>query len=831
MGLYSIARYQIDTYGKAPRLAFSVAPFTAVAVPGVGDQEYSTVQLNWTTPQGDFSKVRLLRSQDGFPETEEDGLLLWSIDGAGVLLSSFVDSPSTATIPLAPGKFAYYRIWLYRDSTQTWLVAGDAACLVPRPHDSVTPDGEVLLSTHDKFMDLLPRVFTSANQSPLDVVDKTSTLYKFLKGFSYTLDEIMTFADNVLPEESGTAINPALIDLRTANLGLENEAYISTKSQKRLIREAIYMYTNKGTENALETYAESLTDFAPVVSSSPNLLLSVQDSSFYKGLGNWTVAGDGVLSVEQTVVPVGEAITPYAIDFAYTGKLVANSAGVAIRNGMITPKLLGIPTKAGESYKLSAKVQSTTTDNSVSAKIHLYNYLGNKVSEVVGASTPIPFGSWGDVSVTATAPGAVIDVSAYEVVNNRVILTVASTTDFTVGDTITVEALALEVDGNHTLIEKTGTTLQYNLLDNIAQGLSLNVPLTPVTSGTVRNTLLEGYAAVELIVENAGTVYFDMVQFADSSVTDYYEARAVDVFLNPKKTNEILNPSFDETNQTYWNITATNATFANNVLTLSTTANGPTSISADTGIVEGGKYYTYSVYARMAGIPIVSAELTNNVATVVADRALPWQIGDIINIHDFAGIDLFSPYNGEWEIVDVIGDTLTLTIPYVDQPLTTASPDARVCRPETLTMRLNSYNASITDPEDRVSDVHESAPYTFNTDWQRYTVTGFVASAADPIFLQTSIYGETNGCIMQFREAQLEASYLPTDYFDGEPKLGQPDSARNTVWEATPFASRSHLYPNRTIKTLRLAETLRSWLPINRAYTVRTYAGIEHKVI
>lgn len=670
------AVYQ-DRYGQAPRLAFSVAPLTAIAI------GYDTVSLSWSAPEGDYTKIRLLRSQDGFSETEEDGIILWEWDETfgGPVLSSFEDNPSTTQISLVSGRFAYYRIWIQKKFSNVWVVAGDVYTIVPKAHNSTTDGGAELVSTHDKFMDMLPRVFTSATQSPLDVVDTSSDLYRFLQGFSFTLDEIMTLADNVLPEESGRYLNPELIGLKTVNFGLDPEAYIATKNQKRLIREAVYMFSNKGTAKSVETYVESLTGFAPTLTVSPNLLLSTQDSTFYKGLGNWRGTDGVAVTVEQSVLTPTAVQEPNAIDYAYCAKLVIGSPNTGVNNGTIFPRTSGTPVVAGTEYTFSAWVNSTRSGgHNVTRKIYWYDYLGEVISSsTAGSATSVAQNTWTKVSYTATAPA---------------------------------EA---------------------------------------------------AFAGIELSFNVAGTVYIDMVSLAASSVTSYYEARAVDVFLKPKKTNELKNPSFDDdAGAVLWTVSPgatgvyADSTWTGEIgsrmLEVTTNPTGVTTITADTGIIETGRYYTFSVYmrAKTAG------------------------------------------------------------------------------QSETVQLKINTYDAAATAGQE-IANVHTSSelsPIVLTDVWTRYHVSGFIASSANPVYLQATVTGTTTGNVIQLEAGQVETAYKPTDYFDGD-----SPASFGAVWQGDANASRSHIYPNKVVKVSRLADTLRDFLPIGRAYTVRTYAGIEAKVI
>lgn len=835
MGIYAIAKWgdPSETYGEAPRISFSVAPFSAFASAELIEERdesgkvistsvsYDTVELSWAPPEGDIAKIRLVRSQDGWAETEEDGVILWewSSDSGAQRLETFTDSPSNSALPLVSGRYAYYRMWVLRESSNTWVVAGDSLALVPKPHHTSTSDGTILVSTHDKFMDMLPRVFTSENQSPLDVVDKGSELYRFLQGFSFTLDEIMTLADNVLPEESGRYLSPDVVILKTKSIGLEPEAYISTKNQKRLVRESTYIMANKGTANAVQAYAEALTGLAPIITSSPNLLLSVQDSSFYKGTGFWQTVGDGALSLEQTIIPPSTTLEPNAIDTAYCGKLVANTANVAVHNGTQQSNLKGSPIVAGEEYALSFYTQALTTANTVVPKILWYDYLGNLIKSSTGTSSTVTADSWSKTTFTAVAPGKTLSVGKYALTSNMVTLTVDTTVGYSVGDVVTVYGVAAAVNGDYTITALTGTTLSY-------AKTAADIAETVVTSGAV---VLESnpaaFAGIELKFGSAGTIYLDMIQLADSAITAYYEGRAVDIFLNPKKTNEIKNPSFEGLNSTTWTISApgssviaTDGVSGGHCLEVQTTG-GTDTIATESGVIEDGKFFTFSTYLRQVPLDVTTLEVVSNVATVtVASMPAEWVIGDTVKL--VTASSGYEGLEGTYTITALTATTISFTVNYANIAGTTVS-NVKVYVPENLTLTLNGYNTVST----LTSDEHSSA-ITLTDKWSRYHTTGYISSSPDPITVQVAISGTTSGSKIRLDDAQLEASYSPTDYFDGN----SPESY-GAVWEGTVNASRSHIYPNKSVKTLRLAETVRDFLPINRPHTIRTYAGIEHKVI
>jgi hypothetical protein len=468
--------------------------------------------------------------------------------------------------------------------------------------------------------------------------------------------------------------------------------------------------------------------------------LSTQDSSFYKGLGNWQATGNATLALEQTIIPVGEEVEPEAVDYGYTAKLTSTGA-TALVNGLVSPKLYGTPVTAGSSYSLSGYIQRESGSSlTVTPVIHWHDFSGALIGTATGTATSVSGTSWLKVSTTATAPGAPSTVTSYSVTGTTVTLGLSSTAGFNEGDTVIVFGVDEEVDGEYELDAVTPTTLSYII------STSLTVASTEV-EGTVRTEANPAtFAVLEFKVSGTSVLYFDMIQLALSSVTEYHEARGIELFLNPKKTNELKNPSFAPAGASEWTVVAADSTFSVEGLSVDTTVDGLTSVTTATDTVTSGRYYTFSVSMASGAAP------------------------------------------------------------------------------ETLTLRLNSYSPSA-DPGDEVADVHE-VEVTLTEELTRYSVTGFISSNPNPIYLEATVYGTTTGETVFLSEAQLEASYRPTDYFDG----GAPASY-GAVWEGDAAMSRSHIYPNKVIKITRLSETLRDWVPINRPYIVKSFAGIEAKVI
>ena len=411
MSKYSSVLYGQGYYGQQSRLAFSVEPFTAVAV------SYSEIILNWSAPLGGYTAFRIVRNQEGYSATVEDGAVIYEEFGINsseaVSISTFTDTNVIDGIPaLVNGRFVYYRIWLLKASDNVWYPAGDTYTLLPSEHPTFGPkiahkaSNEVLLTTHDKVMNLLPRVYTSISGSPLDAVDSNSDLYRFLKGFSFTMDEFLTMADSLLPDYEGHRTNPAAIAAQASQLGLTEEPYIALNRQKRIIREAIYIYSNKGSSTGIATLAESLTGYGSEITVSPNLMLSNQDATFYGGLGFWTPGREAELELEQSEPVTSESLS---IDRTYCAKVTASNNGDFISNGADFPVTRGIPVQEGLTYGFSFYTKTSQINGPVSGgvvpSITWYDFTGAQISTSTGTQT-VSYYYWAKPGTlfTATAP-------------------------------------------------------------------------------------------------------------------------------------------------------------------------------------------------------------------------------------------------------------------------------------------------------------------------------------------------------------------------------------------------------------------------------------------
>ena len=385
MAKYGNFLYGSGKYGAAPQLAYSVEPMSIIVL------DFTRTFISWANPTGTFSRIRLVRNQIGFPETAEDGVIIWDefASEGNISRSSFTDGQDNPNdISLIAGKPVYYGMFLFT-SAKVWVSAGKINDAIPSNH-----------SMQKKIMDIIPKVYTSKEQSPLAVTDEASTLYSFVDGFSFTFEQFLTLIDLVRPNHTKEGSPSTLIPVQTNNVGLDQEQSVPLKNQKQLIREAFFMYSHKGLANGISTYAESLTGYAPVLTVSPNILLTVQDSTFYKTTGNWSATSATITSSNEQVP---DTTTTNQIDHVYTCKVVASAAGyIQLGNG--TPITTGIPVNPSTDYVMSCKLKSPASAGTITMSVTFYDTTGTVTGSTVTATGVAANNTWKSSSKTFTTP-------------------------------------------------------------------------------------------------------------------------------------------------------------------------------------------------------------------------------------------------------------------------------------------------------------------------------------------------------------------------------------------------------------------------------------------
>jgi hypothetical protein len=529
MAKYLSAIYRGAYYGNPPRLIFNAEPMDANAI------DYGVIRVFWNPPSGEFYKIRLIRNNDNFAETEEDGVILWEqssttslsgkvarnrfIDG----VDNFFDDDTANDLPITPGQFIYYTIWIFTN-TNIWIPAGFATALMPENRGS-----------QETMLNLLPRVYTTPEQSPTGVVNENSTLAAFLKGLTFTYDQLLTYASLTQPSYGKRKVPPFLLPLAENNVGLYPERGLPYRNQKKLVRESIYLYQEKGTLTGIQNWVEAMTGYNPTVTVSPNLIIDTQDSSFTRNKGRWVSTYGTLTAVSNKPAPTGTN----AVDTTWSGRFVTTAGVVTARARNNNVATLTTSTAHGLIVGDSFTTTSVGTDYNVTTT----------VASVINA-TKFTYANSGINENETPTTGVITPVSTISLGRDNPVLNgtpVQPSTSYKISF-----YLASDSNGN--------IRSQVFWYDYLGQQIGSPVEMTAYgTTGVYQRSEITTtspsnavYCGLRIIATTQNSYNFDLVQIAPAATATLFdEARGLDIFLEPRKVNICGNPSF-ETNSTGW---------------------------------------------------------------------------------------------------------------------------------------------------------------------------------------------------------------------------------------------------------------------------------------
>ena len=801
--------YNTALYGDKSKLLFSAEPMVATAI------NYNWIDVGYSVPDGGedgYVGFRIVRSQDGYPETEEDGVVLYELLGVGLQPDGKTISDNAARwIPLtglaagatAPllqeGQFAYYRAWVLKTPAGDWVPAGDCYTLLPKKHglsggyavQSVLDgtdivdrpvDFEVSSSTHDRFMSYIPSVFTSMTNSVLDERnpeeysgnegdtggEHNTLLSSFLSAFSFTVDEMLTFASNTMPPaEGGQFTSPELLALQSAQFSIPLDSLGASKTQKRLVRDSIRSYARKGTAGALLDFVQDVTNYPATVTESKNKVLGHENSTFDiegwvpgDAVGHWLVTSySGTTPTATITVDATQTIATVAtaIDLTYSAKVVTTAVDATISLGSQSPITKGIPVVGGVLYRLSYQGKRAGSSGTIAATLTWYDNVGNVITPASGEYPATP-------AVTVTTSFARKD-SAWIAPMNAAYATIQFL--FSVANTYWIDMVMLyePTYAEVTYASGNGTTVSFEGPNSFEIGDVISVrgiyPVSYNLSGVTISGLTYNSRGKQTGFTVGGTVVDDFVSGGiaskyDNTFTYYQEARGVLVTLNPSKTNYLKNPSFEST--LHWSTgNVTSSIIANGVGAL---YDGP--VGART-----------SLYRRqLTGTSSSTDSFTHQTFGDSADEVVPRGVKYTFSVYLRANIG------------------------------TDASPLVL-----SQGLRLQSV--------DSVETLNTYKEISLTQSWKRYSISAWLPDNGVDATLQCRIQGWRLGQYVEMDAAQLEIGDVATDYFDGSM------TSSGCAWvTGNASYSPSVKYVNLSYRLSRLVQGIEGYLPMNTPWAV-----------
>jgi hypothetical protein len=396
-----MARYGVDYYGLVAYgsdttsfIEFDASPFTATPI------GYQKIRLEWTSPSGDWSRIRLVRNTYGFPLSVDDGAVVY--DEPKSFDSGVYDDSGEIPdeIGLKPGIAYHYSLFVFDTQNEVWVKAGNAFGISIKDY-----------GTFDYIYNALPGIYRTNNLKVITDTGNNEDLEDFLRIFAVALDLYKTNADLVRQTYDTSVAYAPIIPVMMQQFGLAFEPELGLQQSRILLRNVAYIDKSKGSLEGIENFIKAFTGYDQITTPSKNIMLDYNDSSFEESVGRWASIAHCTLARvnNATVTPYSEPSLPSLFPNKAAGALQVNTTNggdAELACGLSNPKTRGIPVKEGFVYTFSIYTQASASNKrrNVHVDIRWFNLFGQEISRAGEVSILDPFGSWGRVAVTDTAP-------------------------------------------------------------------------------------------------------------------------------------------------------------------------------------------------------------------------------------------------------------------------------------------------------------------------------------------------------------------------------------------------------------------------------------------
>ena len=831
-----MSRYGIDYYGLALYGPDTYVDFSSSL--SATPYSYGSIYLKWTSPAGNWSKIRLVRNPYGYPITPFDGI---------TLLDEFYGDDPTELLDssdLAEGAYYYYSLFVYDINQYVWVKTGQIEGLSVKRFNN-----------QERLWDYLPDVYKLGTVTSYSVTDENSQLKNFLNIFGFWFDQTQTTIELLINRYDVQRVNAKLLPLMLKQFGLEYEEEIGAQQARVLLRDATQLQKEKGSLQGIKEYIKSFSGYSlsnaiegsalPAVEGlvvGHNLMLDYNDSSFEESLGHWRPYGNldtfvqhaGTIEIKSIYVDVDGLVHLKVENHDYIPGMRFNVTGCQkpLFNTTLPVYVFSVTETeirflksdpgvyAPSIYPETSEFSGYNTETGKYAKITPYpnpwselsanpNY-PNKQSGTMAILNPL----YGPASAVCGDVDNPIDTGVPVKSDETYTFSVYVAKNFGMQRAITCFINWYDRFGN--LISTSSGT---SVVDSTNDFDGSKRPFVSATSPASAAYAIPGVSIPNIdgyLGQYPEAHYFDAAQFENSPApTEFDEARALHITLKANRINELPNPNFHGT-YVPWKFDGC------------TTATDP--------FVSEPKTDTWDV---------VEAELTSNLVTLTLLKSHHVKVGE-----DIAVQGVGATYDGVYTVTSKTTKTISYSKTNSDVPnaavsgtmfhagsavkltssssgmsVSSATTSANYCpiyypgSSYTYSIYFKAYTGTATarasiswyDSAKVLISTTDGDWTTAETVWNRAGVTSAAPSSAAYASVNLTINSNAGDEVAIFG-ALFERGAFVLDYFDGDAEA-ETVSAEDVFWEGgISGAGRSHYYRNRVATMYRLKATLPGYL-------------------
>jgi len=773
-----------------------------------------------------------------------------------------------STAALAPGKVYYYSAFVL--SNNSWVRVGTAIGTSVKNY-----------KTADTMYDSLPEVYRAALPPSAYVgANKNVDLYNFLRTFGVQYDFIKTKIENATNRYDVNNIDGRLLPALMDQLGFNYESGIGVQQGKRLLKNASYIYLNKGTVRGVKQFVSSFTGYGVSVNAFKNLFLTLDCSSFEYSDGFWGATGLSLFIGNTTATLEGGTPSPFSVGTSPAGyqnaqsgylKVTMNqpftnpyvsseiSYGVSVNNYTISTTTSNNSTAGYRYVTLTTDTEHEFTLNQYVAISNMQPPFVNGTFKVIGvpdsksftifasslnfSSSVYPNGTasigtqtpTGTTNITITAGAQLYIVPGQTVTISNVIPTAYNGT-WTAQSGTTGSTLVVNIGSNPGAITGAGT------VSSSPGTVSTYDPRTcgiPITSGTSYQFSVYSWAKTTARSIVVGTRWYDQYGTYLSSATESAGTNSTTSWTR-------LSFAFPRT-------APANAAFAVPYFLTGYTTDGTTS-TKDSTVVFGEVHYfdaaqfeaatgsTATAYAdaRRTDFFLTAPRINSVINPGFEAGTTGWTVitggslsADTSNVYPTSAVGLGTAVSTQSAKITASGTSTVFSAAsstyYMDVTAGNSysvSAYVKGSHTDSVTIGVSWYaGASFISTDTSTSTTLSTSTFT-RISWTPVSssTTQMIAPATATKAVITLTFTGVNGHIYYVDSVLFEASQTVNSYFDGSTGYNNVD---DTVWEqnaagtkGTSITGRSLYYPNRVLIQSRLNSVIYDYLPFGTNYAV-----------
>lgn len=246
----------------------------------------------------------LVRSSSGIPTSITDGTVVVN----ELTTPSYGFSKAFVDSGLQTGRFYYYALFVValQNSTpqaEIYALAGTGQGLVVTDYNFA-----------NTYRGWLPEWYLDADQELATGAQPDGPLSRFLGLIGYEMDWLRSEAETLSTINNINTVSGAALPYLGANYGVTYEPELGMTRSRVLVKNAVFLYKNKGTANGIAAAASSFSGYGCDVTIGKNLGIQLDDSAFDRSVGHWQPSNAStILSLAPAGTGSGVSTPPHSL--------------------------------------------------------------------------------------------------------------------------------------------------------------------------------------------------------------------------------------------------------------------------------------------------------------------------------------------------------------------------------------------------------------------------------------------------------------------------------------------------------------------------------------